>query len=179
MARSAKAVPAQRRNFFHKMQLKMFSIPALDPGEGTEEMNRFLRAHRVLSVEKRLVGADAAAFWSVCVEYLDRAYGAAAEAGNSGQAKAKVDYKEVLNAEDFAVFARLREVRKAVSEREAVPPYTVFTNEQLAAMVTQRVDSLAALGRIDGIGPARIEKYGALFLGTMKAAPAAKQEVAA
>ena len=80
MARSAKAVPAQRRNFFHKMQLKMFSIPALDPGEGTEEMNRFLRAHRVLSVEKRLVGADASAFWSVCVEYLDRAYGAAAEA---------------------------------------------------------------------------------------------------
>ncbi|MFZ4768412.1 MAG: hypothetical protein ACOYMN_25985 [Roseimicrobium sp.] len=42
----------------------MFSIPALDPGEGTEEMNHFLRGHRILSVEKRLVGSDAAAFWA-------------------------------------------------------------------------------------------------------------------
>ena len=65
-AAGARSTARSARDFFGEtMQLKMFSIPALDPGEGTEEMNRFLRGHRVLSVEKRLVGGDASAFWLV------------------------------------------------------------------------------------------------------------------
>ena len=37
------------------MQLKLFAIPALDPAVAEEEMNRFLRSHRVLSVDRQLV----------------------------------------------------------------------------------------------------------------------------
>jgi len=48
-----------------------------------------------------------------------------------------------------------------VAQAEGVPLYAVFTNEQLAAIVQQRVESLAALGEIEGIGPARLERYGA------------------
>ena len=55
-----------------------------------------------------------------------------------------------------------------MAEREAVPPYSIFTNEQLASMVTQKAESLAALGQIEGIGAARLEKYGALFLEALK-----------
>jgi superfamily II DNA helicase RecQ len=75
-----------------------------------------------------------------------------------------VDYKEVLNEADFAVFSRLRDLRKVIAEKEAVPAYAIFTNEQLAAMVTGKVESLTEMGKIDGIGAARIEKYGAAFL---------------
>ncbi len=50
--------------------------------------------------------------------------------------------REVLNEADFAVFARLRHLCKAVSDKEAIPAYSIFTNEQLAAMVTGKVDSL-------------------------------------
>jgi hypothetical protein len=53
-----------------------------------------------------------------------------------------VDYKEVLNEADFAVFSRLRDLRKVIAEKEAVPAYAIFTNEQLAAMVTGKVDRL-------------------------------------
>jgi superfamily II DNA helicase RecQ len=139
----------------------MFAIPAQDPASAEEELNSFLRTHRVLSVDRQLVQRPESAFWAVCVQFL--AGGAASDAG-AGKTKERVDYKEVLSAEDFAVFARLRDLRKSIAEKEAVPPYTVFTNEQLAAMVSQKPRSIAALGRIDGIGESRLEKYGAVFL---------------
>lgn len=41
-------------------------------------------------------------------------------------------------------------------------------------MVTGKVDSLAALGKIDGVGAARIEKYGAAFLALLTGKEAAK-----
>ncbi len=154
------------------MQLKMFSVSALAPGEGAEEMNRFLRAHRVLSLEKRLVGLDAAAYWAVCIQYLERSV-VGSRAGGLENPRSKVDYKEVLNEEDFAVFARLRELRKTLAEKEAVPPYAVFTNEQLAAMVTQKSDSLTALGQVEGVGASRLEKYGPAFLEFLKKEPEA------
>ena len=44
------------------MQLMMFAVPALNPGGAVEEMNRFLRSHRVLSVDRQLVGDDSRFF---------------------------------------------------------------------------------------------------------------------
>ena len=61
-----------------------------------------------------------------------------------------------------------RDLRKQLVEKEAVPVYAVFTNEQLAAMVTARVNSLAALGKINGIGKSQVEKYGDVFLSMLK-----------
>ena len=72
----------------------------------------------------------------------------------------KVDYREVLSAEDFAVFSKLREVRKGLAEKEGVPPYTIFTNEQFATVVRQKVTTKAALEKVEGVGAARLEKYG-------------------
>lgn len=152
------------------MELRFFSIPARDPGVFGEELNRFLRGHRVLVVQRELVREDGGgAYWAVCVEYLPAAVDDGKN-GGSTSGKPKVDYREVLNEADFAVFSRLRELRKQVAEREAVPVYAVFTNEQMAAMVTGRVDSLAALGKIEGIGEARVQKYGAAFLTLLKEA---------
>lgn len=169
------APPGGRRlggiKIFEPMQLKMFAVPALQPADAVEEMNVFLRAHRVLSLEKHLVGTDGGAFWAVCVQYLERSV-TGSKFGGIENPRSKVDYKEILSGEEFTVFARLRELRKGVAEREGVPPYAVFTNEQLAAMATEKSDSLAALGRIEGVGAARIEKYGALFLNALQTAPA-------
>ncbi|MBP9803395.1 MAG: HRDC domain-containing protein [Candidatus Accumulibacter sp.] len=50
-----------------------------------------------------------------------------------------------------------------MAEQEGVPMYALFTNEQLAEMVTRRTTTIAALGEIDGVGKARIEKYGKYF----------------
>ncbi len=55
-------------------------------------------------------------------------------------------------------------MRKELADDHGVPPYALFTNEQLATMVQQRASSKAALQTIPGIGKSRIEKYGDEFL---------------
>ena len=153
------------------MELKFFSIPARDPAEFGEELNRFLRGHRVLAVQRELVREDGGAWWAICVEYLALAPGVSKN-GAAGPAKPKVDYRERLNDAEFAVFSRLREVRKTLAEREAVPVYAVFTNEQIAAMVTGGVNTLQGLRGIEGVGDSRAEKYGEAFLAVLSEAAA-------
>ena len=150
------------------MQLRFFKIPIPDGGGFADELNAFLRGQRVLQVQRELVKDDAGAFWAVCVEYLPAAVGASAA---NGTGKGKIDYKEVLSAEDFAVFSALREVRKELAERDGVPVYAVFTNEQIAEMVKNKPSSLAALRKIDGVGDARVEKYGERFLTHLRPVP--------
>jgi superfamily II DNA helicase RecQ len=81
-----------------------------------------------------------------------------------------VDYREVLAEAEFVIFSRLRDLRKAIADKEAVPAYSIFTNEQLAAMVTGKVDSISGMEAIPGIGAARVGKYGEAFLALLKSA---------
>ncbi len=61
----------------------------------------------------------------------------------------------------------MRDLRKEIAQGEAVPVYTIFSNEQLAQMVTDGVKTKAALEKIGGIGDARVAKYGTRFLELM------------
>jgi ATP-dependent DNA helicase RecQ len=47
---------------------------------------------------------------------------------------------------------------------EAIPVYTVCTNEHLAQMVLNRCSSLSTLQQISGFGEAKVQKYGKQFL---------------
>jgi superfamily II DNA helicase RecQ len=138
------------------MQLKVFVLPVKNLGAAEAEMNAFLRGHRVLAVKKEFVADGENSFWSFCVEYLDGVGAGAMLAGG----RPKIDYKEVLKPEEFEMFSRLRDWRKGVSEKEGVPVYAVFTNEQLAQMVQKKVNSKTGLKEIEGVGEARVEKYG-------------------
>ncbi len=145
------------------MQLKLFVVPIKNLGGAEAEMNGFLRGHRVLAVKKEFVSDGENSFWTFCVEYLDGAT-ATMGGGTPGNRSPKVDYKEVLKPEEFQVFSRLRDWRKAVAEKEGVPVYVVLTNEQLAQMVQKQTNSKAGLKEIEGVGDARVEKYGDALL---------------
>ena len=151
------------------MAFAFFAVPVRDSAGASAELNAFLRSQRVLAVDRRWVDAGADSFWAVCVDYLETA-GAPKGVGAPAGGRARVDYKEVLKPEEFTVFAKLRDWRKEVSQRDAVPIYAVFTNEQLADMVRGRVTTKAALGKVDGVGDARVEKYGAAVLDILRAA---------
>lgn len=71
--------------------------------------------------------------------------------------RSRVDYKEIFAPAEFEVFPRLRGLCKEIATREAIPIYTVFTNEQLARFVQLRCRTRADLGRVDGVGEARLE----------------------
>lgn len=150
------------------MAYRFFQVPVRDSGAAEEELNRFVRGHRVLSVDRRWVDLGTESFWSFCVDYLETAGTSGAPGRPPGEPRGKVDYREVLNPEQFAAFVKLRALRQAISKEEAVPVYVIFTNEQLAAMVQNGAASKADLGRIDGVGEARIQKYGERFLACLK-----------
>lgn len=148
------------------MRLKFFAIPALDPADAEAELNRFLATHRILTVDRELTAERQGSFWAIAVSYLDKD---APTLMPEGPRKPKIDYKEVLSPEDFTVFAELRSFRQETAAKEAVPPYLVFTNAQLAEMVQGRISSLEEMGRIAGIGPARLKSHGPRFLERLKA----------
>lgn len=138
------------------MQLKLFVLPVKNVAEAEAEMNQFLRSRRVLAVKKEFVPDGENSFWTFCVEYMDEVPGMDSMTGRPP----RVDYREVLKPEEFELFSRLRDWRKKVAEKEGVPVYTVLTNEQLAQIVQKRVNSKAGLKEIEGVGDARVEKYG-------------------
>lgn len=145
------------------MAFKFFTIPARDDGRAEADLNGFLRSHTVLAVEQRWVEQGVNSFWRFCVDYVDSA-AATPNASRATNTKGKVDYREVLSPEDFAVYAQLRELREQLAKRDSVPLYTVFTNEHLAQMVRTRATTQAALERIPGVASGRSEKYGPAFL---------------
>ena len=141
------------------IQFRFFTIPITGSNETETELNRFLRSKRVLTVHKEFLKLDNDAFWCLAVEYLDP-NDANREDVRFIDRKKRIDYKNVLSPEDFAVFVELREWRKHAAEKDAVPVYAIFTNEHLAAIAQNRIDTLSGLQSIDGIGEARIKKYG-------------------
>ena len=61
---------------------------------------------------------------------------------------------------DEAVFETLREWRSAASKEQEVPAYVVFTDATLVAIAEAMPRDTAALSRIPGVGPTKLEKYG-------------------
>lgn len=139
------------------MKYRFLRVPVSHPEDGEQALNRFLAGHRISRVEKQWVADGEHSFWAFCIGYEEGAEPVA-------EKRAKVDYREVLNQADFAVYAKLRSLRKEIAEKENVPAYALFTNEHLAAMVQNRVRSAEAMAAIPGVGKARLEKYAAPFL---------------
>lgn len=141
------------------MPIHIITIPVCDPTPGEGDYNAFVRSHRVVAVERRFVEQGTSSYWTFCIDYLEPGANGSMPARGQGN-RGKVDYKEVLTPEEFAVFAKLRDLRKELAQAEGVPMYAIFTNEQLAKMVQARVQSRADLEKIDGVGEARVKKHG-------------------
>jgi superfamily II DNA helicase RecQ len=151
------------------MKLQFFSVNALEPGLDQDAMDDFCSRHRIVSVDKQLVDRDDCCHWVICFTYLDAA-STPTKPTQAVNKRAQVDYREVLDEVDFTVFSKLRDLRKAVADADGVPIYAVFSNAQLAEMVTHRTTSLTALGEINGVGTAKLDKYGKHFITLLKAA---------
>lgn len=151
------------------MAQRFFVIPVQSSDTAEAELNAFLSGHKVLTIDRRWVDLGANSFWAFCIDYL--LPGSVAAARGVNVTRNRVDYKEVLTADEFAVFSGLRQMRKEISQAEAVPVYTVFTNEQLAQIVQHRCRTKADLARIEGIGEARIEKYADRLLLLLESLP--------
>lgn len=150
------------------MSYKFFHIPAMNPELPEAEFNRFVASHRVLGIEREFVQNGASSAWVFAVEFVDGTAPPTTVGGAPG--RPKVDYQAVLDPADFVVYSALRAKRKELADREAVPAYAIITNEQMAKVAELRATSLEELRRVEGLGDARITKYGRELLDAARVA---------
>ena len=149
----------KRRKMALLTQYASFFISPFGERSVTDELNAFLRSHRIVNVEKRLIDGERGTGWVFLVEY-----GADGSKNTSGTSSQRIDYREVLNPAEYALFDKLRELRKNLSEKAGLPVYAVFTNDQLAAMVKKPPKTGKDLLSIAGVGEARVKQYGEAFI---------------
>jgi ATP-dependent DNA helicase RecQ len=77
-----------------------------------------------------------------------------------------------LNAEDNDLFAELKNLRRQLAKERNVPAYVIFPDATLSEMAAHRPSSLNALATINGVGPKKLDQYGAVFLQVISAARA-------
>jgi len=74
-----------------------------------------------------------------------------------------------LPAEAAAVFERLRTWRSARAKEQGVPAYVVFNDATLREIATTTPSSLVELGKVSGIGEAKLARYGQQVLDALGA----------
>jgi len=70
------------------------------------------------------------------------------------------------------LFNTLVRLRKSIAVDNEVPPYLIFHDKTLHEMVDKMPADMQAMGHISGVGMAKLEKYGPLFLDVINGAVA-------
>ena len=74
-----------------------------------------------------------------------------------------------IQPQDDALWQALRETRLRIAREQGVPPYVIFHDATLQAMISQRPQNLNEFGTISGVGERKLEKYGDAFLSVLMA----------
>ena len=80
---------------------------------------------------------------------------------------AKGAVKAGFDGADAKLFEALKGWRRETAHTNGVPPYVIFHDATLAEMVRAKPSDLVALGRVSGIGEAKLKKYGAEVLAVL------------
>ena len=84
--------------------------------------------------------------------------------------KARRDRAAALAPADQPLFEKLREFRKEIADELNLPPYVIFHDATLMQMAEERPATEAALLAINGVGEAKMRRYGSAFLEVIAAA---------
>jgi ATP-dependent DNA helicase RecQ len=74
-----------------------------------------------------------------------------------------------LTAAEQALLLALRDKRREIARKDAVPAYIVFSDRTLAEMALRKPASLAAMANVRGVGEMKLERYGEQFLAVIRA----------
>ncbi len=78
--------------------------------------------------------------------------------------KRRASVRIELELEDEDLMDALRETRREIASAHGIPPYVIFHDATLVDMIQQRPQRVEDLLQISGIGQAKLEKYGQIFL---------------
>jgi ATP-dependent DNA helicase RecQ len=66
------------------------------------------------------------------------------------------------------LFEALRERRRAIAAEAGVPPYVVFHDSTLRGIAAARPASLGELAQVQGVGEAKLARYGDAMLDALR-----------
>jgi ATP-dependent DNA helicase RecQ len=118
---------------------------------------------RYFDEELDACGASCDVCTGVTVESLAAASKAASRSSRSRRQPSTV-IGDDASLVDVELFDRLRAVRKRLADEAGVPAYIVFNDATLKAIAEMRPASEAELLDVPGVGPAKLERYGAASL---------------
>ena len=75
------------------------------------------------------------------------------------------------SADDQTLWEALRALRLGLAREAEVPPYVIFHDSTLREMMLHRPRTLGELGRLPGVGEAKLKRYGQLFLELLRGRP--------
>lgn len=99
------------------MAFAFFLMPPDANAALAAELNSFLASHRVVRVTREWCGQGDVGSWAFCIEYIP---------GDTGMEEMRIrggkrpDYREILPPAEFEVFSRLRDLRRRLSEWNAL-----------------------------------------------------------
>jgi ATP-dependent DNA helicase RecQ len=129
------------------------------------EVRDFLKDKEVLAIRDHFFVKDETPYLAVLVTYNLLAPEAEVPQAMPKPEEARREaWREALQEEDWPLFNTLRDWRNQQAREEGVPPYVICTNRQLAHIAHTRPSSLTKLGAVEGLGRAKIERYGGIIL---------------
>ena len=153
------------------VQVKLFALRFCDDMDGfdDEPLRSFIVDKEVVSLEKQFFFKDNVPYWSVMVMYKNKPKqrDVSKESQKKGE-DTKDDYRSLLTEESTPLFNLLREWRNEKSKKEGFPAYIMFTNRQIAEIAGKYPETLTQLGSVEGVGKAKIKKYGEEILQIVK-----------
>ena len=139
------------------MQIKFFTIPGTGCHLTEEELNKFLRSHRILNVDKSFNPGNGG-YWTLCVEYMDLE----SLANVPGKRDSK-DLAETLNDEEKQRFEKYRQIRLGLSRERKIKAFEIFSNNELAILSKLPVID-ASITEVEGVKPEHIKDYLPFFI---------------
>jgi ATP-dependent DNA helicase RecQ len=81
---------------------------------------------------------------------------------------ARLPVEVTLDADGADLFEELRALRRRLADERGVPAYVVFSDATLRDMATRRPRTDGEFLAVSGVGAAKLERYGADFLDTIR-----------
>ncbi len=84
-----------------------------------------------------------------------------------GRAKTK-QAEQSLSENDMGLLTRLKATRSLLAQKQNVPAFMIFHDKSLRDMARQRPQNMAEMANVHGVGKAKLDKFGTVFLETIK-----------
>lgn len=145
-------------------------------------LREFIKDKEILSIRDHFFIKNEMPYLALVVKYnmLHPAIVNTRDDSQGKQQKRDDSWRELLKESDMPLFNSLRDWRNELGKKEGLPPYIMFTNKQIALIAKERPQNGTKLGEIEGIGKAKVEKYGKEILAIIstKVEPQTKPESA-